>query len=110
MPTTDLALPVGKHFTPAEVEGALYGRDGRGRSSGGALEGMWVAIVFGGTDEAPFRRVYLGPIHSIIYSAEQRAVATTHNLIPEVERDESLSRAFDPLATTPTSPSASPLS
>ena len=98
-PKADLTLSIHEPFTAAEIERALYGRDSRGRSSGDGLEGMWVALVFGGTDEAPFRRVYLSPTHSIVYSMEQGAVATTHNLVPNFRRDEVLSRAFDPLAT-----------
>jgi hypothetical protein len=98
VPTDSLTLPADGCSSGA-IERALYGRDERGRSSGGGIEGMWVAIIFGGTEQAPLRRVYLGAIHSVVYSVDHGAVATTHNLIPGLTRDQALSRAFDPLAT-----------
>lgn len=99
IPTGALKLPIPAHGSPADLERALYGRDEHGRSSGDGIEGMWVAITFDGPQTAPFRRVYLGAIHSVVYSADRRTVATTHNLIPGLRRDLPLSRAFDPLAT-----------
>lgn len=98
-PRGEIHLDVPADPTAAEIEAALYGRDAGGRSSGAGLEGMWVAIVFGGPPRASFHRVYLGAIHSVVFSTEQRIVATSHNLIPQLRRDDHLSRAFDPLAT-----------
>lgn len=100
LPSSAITLPIPARAPAVEIERALYGRDERGDSSGNGIEGMWVAIIFAGPDAALFRRVYLGAIHSVVYSAQSRTVATTHNLIPDLRRDDSLSRAFDPLATS----------
>ena len=94
-----LRLPVAEGDSPTEIERALYGRDELGQSTGNGLAGSWVAIVFAGIDENRFGRVYLGAKHSVLYSPEHSVVATSHNLIPDVRRDEMLSRAFDPLTT-----------
>lgn len=99
LPGSELTLPVSAHASPADIERALYGRDESGRSNGDGVQGMWVAIVFGGAANAPFRRIYLGPIHSVVYNETHRAVATSHNLFSGLRRDDALSRAFDPLAT-----------
>lgn len=99
VPTSSLTLAVSEQSTPAEIERALYGRDEHGRSNGDGLHGSWVAIVFGEDDNTPFSRVYLSPRHSVVYSPTHRIVATTHNLVPGLRRNESLSRAVDPLAT-----------
>ena len=47
LPGKDLILPIGEQFTAAEDE--------CGQSSGSGLEGMWIAVVFGGSDSAPLR-------------------------------------------------------
>lgn len=99
IPTNQLTLPVDANATPADIERALYGRDEHGRSEGTGLEGTWTAIVFGGSGNASFQRVYLGATHSVVYSPRHRIVATSHNLIPGLQRDEELSRAFDALST-----------
>ena len=94
-PDEVLRLPVSSaDASEAELERALYGRDASGRSDGSGLGGMWIAIVL-----APVPRLYLGPIHSVVYDPEKRIVAPTHNLLGPVTRDLELSRAFDPLAT-----------
>lgn len=94
-----LTLPIPADAPPSQVERALYGRDDCGQSGGDGLEGTWVAVVFGGAAAQRFGRVYLGAIHSVVYSPQHRSVATTHNLIPGLRRDLALSGAFDPLAT-----------
>jgi hypothetical protein len=99
LPDASLTLPIGANWDSVAIERALYGRDEFGRSNGEGLEGMWVAIVLGGSARAPLRRVYLGAIHSVVYSKEHRAVAPTPNLLPDLRRNVVLSRAFDPLAT-----------
>lgn len=96
-PTTALTLErsSGDKITEADVEKSLYGRDAYGHSDGTGLEGMWIAIIL--TDQ--FKRVYLGPIHSVMFDPQRRKVATSHNLLQPFSRDLELSRAFDPLAT-----------
>ncbi|GGI05027.1 hypothetical protein [Egicoccus halophilus] len=84
---------------PEEIERALYGRDRRGHTDGDGVEGTWVAVVVAGAGPNALRRVYVGAMHSIVFSAEARVVATTANLVPDLRRDEALSHAFDPLAT-----------
>ena len=95
VPEATLTLPVGADPSPEDLERALYGRDAAGLNEDGhGLEGRWAALVI-----APsLRRVYVNPTGSLVYSPQHRAVATSHNLIPGLERDEALSRAFDPLA------------
>lgn len=53
LPDTSLTLPITANWDTVEIERALYGRDEYGRSKGAGLEGMWVAIVFGGSARAP---------------------------------------------------------
>jgi hypothetical protein len=97
-PEGSLTLPVGPDAGAAEIEAALYGRGADGWTEGDGLEGgNWVAIV-AGSGAAPLRRVYQGGGHSIVYSPAAGIAATSHNLIPDVRRDEALSRAVDPLA------------
>ncbi|MGF1605822.1 MAG: hypothetical protein ACFB22_05740 [Rhodothalassiaceae bacterium] len=90
--------------TEPDIESALYGRDGGGRSDGtGLIGGNWTAILADprarSDTQAVGPRVYLGAGHSLIYSPAHRIIATSHNLIPDVRRDEALSRAVDPLTT-----------
>ncbi len=99
IPSESLTLPVGSRAAAAEIEQALYGRDEYGRSSGDGLAGTWTAVVFGGSYDAPFQRVYLGATHSVVYCPAQGAVSTTQNLVEGLQRDESLSGAFDCLST-----------
>lgn len=96
IPPDVLALPVGE-TTPAAVEGALYGRDEYGRSNGGGVQGSWVTIAFGGSEATAWQRVYLGAAHSVVYSPGRKTVATTHNLVPGIRREQRLSRACDPM-------------
>lgn len=91
-----IALPVAADGDAAAIEAALYGRDAEGWTNGDGLEGgNWVAIILG----RQVQRVYQGATHSIVYSPDRAAVATSHNPIPGLRRDEALSRAYDPLAT-----------
>lgn len=99
VPTRELVLPISPQATPADIESALYGRGENGSSDGNGLEGPWVAVLFGGTGAAPLRRVHLSATHSVVFSEQHRIVSTSHNLVPNLRRDESLSRAVDPLAT-----------
>ena len=99
LPTQRISLDIPHGASAAAVERALYGRDERGCSDGHGVEGMWVAIVFAGPADDRIARVYPGAIHSVVYSPEHRAVATSHNLVPGLRRDEDLSREFDPLRT-----------
>lgn len=96
MPGTDLVLDVAGE-DQGELEQALYGRDQHGRSHSGGLQGAWVAIVFAGTPGARTGRVYLGATHSVVYHRDRAVVATSHNLVPDIQRDVELSEAFDPL-------------
>ncbi|RUR33230.1 hypothetical protein [Vreelandella nanhaiensis] len=93
---TTITLPVGSEFTEAEIDRALYGRDGDGLTNGNGFVGSWTAILF---SKEHIQRIYLGVVHSIVYSVEKQAIATSHNLIPGLQRDTELSRAFDPMAT-----------
>lgn len=95
VPKEKQVLPVGKNFSASEIERALYGRDSSGYSDGTGFTGTWTAIIFGGRGDSTFQRVYLGVSHSVVYSLQQQVVATTHNLIPDIQRDEDLSKAFD---------------
>jgi hypothetical protein len=95
VPTTTVALPVRADAEIIDVERALYGRDARGTSDGTGLAGSWVAVVL----HRHIRRVYLGASHSVMFAPEQRCVTTSHNLIPDVTRDQALSEAFDCMAT-----------
>lgn len=99
VPESELVLPVASRASAAAVERALYGRDARGLSNGAGVEGLWVAILPGLDSGDGGGRVYLGAAHSVVYDPTRRVVATTHNLVPALERNELLSRAYDPLAT-----------
>lgn len=94
----ELSLDVPPRASAKAIERALYGRDEMGRTSGDGIEGAWVAIVLGGSDAEPLERVYLGAVHSVVFSPDHQVVATTHNLVPDLPRDVGLSQAFDPLA------------
>lgn len=95
-PSSVVTIPSrGAEISEAELEEALYGRDTDGHANGAGLEGMWIAVVLGES----FRRVYLGPTHSVLYDPEQRMVATSQNLFPHWRRDTALSQAVDPLET-----------
>lgn len=95
----DITLPVHADASIEEVERVLYGRDSLGHSDGTGLVGPWTAWVFGKTTGRGGGRIYVSPKHSVTYSPECGVVSATPNLIPELRRDESLSRAFDPLTT-----------
>lgn len=92
-----IALDCGGEPTPEELERALYGRwDGAAAQSASGLEGPWTVVLpsVGGKSG----RVYVAAAHSIVYSPDRRLVATSANLVPELERDWGLSEALDPLA------------
>lgn len=93
-----ITLPIEADFKPAELERALYGRDAHGLTNGNGLLGSWSAIVLSRTKS--LQRVYMGVVHSLVYSPDAQIVATSHNLVPGLSRDEELSHAFDPLETT----------
>lgn len=102
MPGEEVTLPVGADAAPQEVEHALYDRTSDGgitAETAQGIEGPWTSILFAGEGERAWQRLYLGPTHSVVYSPTRQAVATTHNLIPGLERDEALSRDYDPLAS-----------
>lgn len=89
-----LVLPTTSRRPEASnIERALYGRDVDGHSDGSGVQGMWIAVL------PAVGRVYLGPIHSVVFDRTRRLVATSHNLLGSVQRDVELSRLFDPLAT-----------
>lgn len=90
-----LPLPLEPACNAAAVEAALYGRGADGWSSGDGLQGMWTAVVL----TPDLQRLYVSPTHSVVYAAETRQAATSHNLLGKVARDLEVSRAFDPLAT-----------
>lgn len=98
VPKEKLVLPVDHDSSVSEYERVLYGRDSTGHSDGSGLTGTWTAIIFGGPEGSSFQRVYLGASHSIVYSPQNRIVATTHNLIPGIQRNEELSGAFNCLS------------
>lgn len=81
--------------TIERIERELFGRDPQGHPDGTGIEGMWIAVVV--TPQGA--RVYPGPIHSVVYDAAKRRVATSPNLLAPLERDRELSAAFDPLAS-----------
>lgn len=99
LPEESLTLSLESDAMAADFERALYGRDDEGRSSGDGFAGTWTAVVFGGAQEDRFQRVYVAAAHSVVFSSDRRAVATTHNLIKGLRRNEALSCAFDCLAT-----------
>ena len=92
-----VTLPVDRDFTPTEIERALYGRDASGHSDGSGFAGNWTAIVV--SSSGACQRLYLGAAHSIVYSQSAGMAVTTHNLVPDLERDVELSSAFDPITT-----------
>lgn len=94
-----LNLPIEEGDMPQSVEATLYGRDGQGRSTGNGVEGAWTAILLGPEGRGPTQRVYLGALSSAVYAADRRAVAATVNLLPHLDRDLEISRAFDTFAT-----------
>lgn len=94
-----LDLPIEEDDLPGSVEAALYGRDDRGRSTDNGVEGAWTAILLGPRGRGSMQRIYLGSLSSAVYAADKRVVAATANLIPHLERDLEISRAFDTLAT-----------
>ncbi|WP_340106375.1 hypothetical protein [Rhodohalobacter sp. 8-1] len=95
VPKKKLTLPVSKNSDVAEFERAFYGRDSAGYSDGTGIMGPWVAIIIGGPGGASISRVYLGASHSIVYHPQKRVVATSHNLVPGIQRNEELSLAYD---------------
>lgn len=99
LPAPQINLDIPADARGPDIERALYGRDEHGCSNGHGLEGMWVAIVFAGPAADRLARVYTGAIHSIVFGSGHRTVATSHNLVPGLRRDEDLSRDFDPLRT-----------
>lgn len=94
-----LVLDIKEDDMSGSVESRLYGRDPQGRSTGNGLEGAWTAILLGPDGRGPMPRVYLGSLSSAVYAADRRVVAATANLIPHLERDMDISRAFDTFAT-----------
>lgn len=92
---TTISLPIESEFTDADIDRVLYGRDAKGTTNGDGFIGSWTAILL----SKGIQRVYLGVVHSIVFSAEKQIIATTHNLVPGLHRDTKLSRAFDPMAT-----------
>lgn len=97
LPEASLTLPVDPELSAAAAEAVLYGRGPDGWSDGRGLVGNWTAILL--SPEGGIRRVYLSASHSVVYAPAREIVATSHNLVPGLERDEALSRAVDPLAT-----------
>lgn len=95
VPKKKLSLPVSKNSDAGDFERVFYGRDSTGHSDGTGIMGSWTAIVFGGPEGASFSRVYLGASHSIVYHPKKRMVATSHNLVPNIQRNEELSNAYD---------------
>lgn len=93
---TAVTLSLGSTFTEAEIDRVLYGRDDGGSTNGDGFVGSWTAILF---SKEHIQRIYLGVAHSIVYSTEKQVIATSHNLIPGLQRDTELSMAFDPMAT-----------
>jgi hypothetical protein len=94
-----LTLPIGCTAPPAEIEALLFGRGETRTGRVSSLEGSWTAIILGDSEGAFGGQVYVGPTHSVMFSADRQVVATSHNLIPDVRRNLPLSRAFDPLST-----------
>lgn len=95
VPKKKISLLVSKNSDSVELERAIYGRDSAGNSDGTGIMGTWVAIIIGGPAGTSVSRVYLGASHSIVYHSQKRVVATSHNLVPGIQRNEDLSKAFD---------------
>lgn len=98
IPKEKLVLPVDHNSSASKYERALYGRDASGHSDGTGMTGTWTAFLSAGPEGTSFQRVYLGASNSIVYSPQNRIIATSHNLIPGIQRNEELSRAFDCLS------------
>ncbi|SDB61728.1 hypothetical protein SAMN05660653_03227 [Desulfonatronum thiosulfatophilum] len=95
-PEEMINLPVRGQPSSQDVERILFGRTATGTSmSEEGFEGMWIGVIFGRDGKKPFRRVYPGPTHSVLFSPSAEVVATSHNLIPDAARDIEISRAFD---------------
>lgn len=86
-----LMLPLEDDAPSTEVEEVLHGRCGE---AGASIEGPWVALI----EAAGGSRLCCGPTHSAVFSRDHRSAASSHNLIPGLERDLVLSELFDPLA------------
>ena len=97
-PEEALALPVSSQASEWEIERALYGRNREGFCNGSGFDGYWIAVVRGGCDVDRFRRVYLSPSNSLVFSKREGVVAATPNLVPNLRRHAALSEAFNPLA------------
>lgn len=97
LPRDEVVLPVESGADAHSVERALYGRDEEDSATGDGIHGMWVAIVLRSSPGDSLQRVYVGPTHSVVFSPQHHVVATSHNLVPFLQRDVELTRAFDPL-------------
>jgi hypothetical protein len=95
VPKDKLSLQISKNYDATDFERAFYGRDSAGYSDGTGIMGTWTAIIIGGPEGASFRRVYLGASHSVVYHPQKRLVATSHNLVPDIRRNEELCNEYD---------------
>ena len=92
-PVNRMELEVGS-CEPEELERALYGRSEDGRADGTGVEGPWTAIILRGRS-----RVHVAAAHSVVYAPDERCVATSPSLVPNLVRDKELCRAADPQVT-----------
>lgn len=95
-PGPTVRLPLEREPSGEELDRVFYGRDPQGVTNGDGFVGGWTAIVLSPSGQ---QWVYLGATHSVVYSPQHEAVATSHNLIPGLIRDRALSKAFDPMGT-----------
>ena len=94
--TTDgsMRLDIGPACANADIERALYGRGPDERPDGTGLQGPWTAIIVNGQS-----RVFVAAAHSVLFSPEERCVATSPSLFKRLVRDRELCDAVNPRIT-----------
>lgn len=95
VPGEVLTLDLPNDPEAALVERALYSRSAERDPQWDGLEGPWTLILPCEGRCGP--RIYLAAAHSTLYSPSQQIVATSHNLMPSVQRDLELCKAWDVL-------------